>query len=121
MTQVAMPDRTETQLRGRQMEMALFVLGSAAAYAATGVLMKYWGILPPVVMAVLIALVFGCATWCQIEALKHGHLTLIYLAILGIEACLIAAASSFLIGEQISLRELTGGAIIIAGLAVAFS
>ena len=44
-----------------------------------------------------------------------------YVGILGIEAILIALASYALFGEQFTAREIAGGALIVAGTALAWS
>ena len=103
----------------RVIEVSLFVLGSAAFYAVTMILMKYWGIMPPIVMALLIGLAFALGAWCEIEALKIERLSAIYVAILSIECLFISLASFAVFGEQVTAREVTGGLIIVTGIVIA--
>ena len=101
------------------MQLALFVTGSAAFYAAAMILMKHWGIVSPAAMAVLIAGAFALAAWFEIEALRIERLSAIYLLIFGIECVIIAAASFAFLGETVTVREGLGGLLVIAGIALA--
>ncbi len=101
------------------MDLVLFILGSAAFYAATMILMKHWNALPPLAMGGLIALAFAVGAWCEIEALKIERLSAIYIAILGVECLIISAASFMFLGESVSSREVAGGVLIVAGVALA--
>lgn len=99
--------------------LALFVVGSALFYAATMILMKYWGVASPLVMAVLIGVSFAVGAWCEIEALKLERLSAIYVAILGVECVLISLFSFAVLGESISFREGIGSVLILGGVVVA--
>lgn len=99
--------------------VAGLVVGAAVFYVVTMLLMKHWGVLPPLAMAVMIAGALALGSWCEIEALKVERLSAIYVAILGVECLLISLASFAFLGEQVSVRELTGGLIILTGVFVA--
>ncbi|MEM9046999.1 MAG: hypothetical protein AAGC81_20155, partial [Pseudomonadota bacterium] len=57
----------------------------------------------------------------EIEALKTERLGFIYVAILGLEVLIIAAASYWLFGESFSMQEIAGGALILLGTALAWA
>lgn len=101
------------------MELALFVVGSAVFYAGAMIAMKYWGVFSPGLMVAMIALAFALGAWCEVEALKIERLSAIYVAILGIECIVISLASFLVLGEQVSVREVAGGLVIVAGVAIA--
>ncbi|MEM7498198.1 MAG: EamA family transporter [Pseudomonadota bacterium] len=104
----------------RAVEIVLLVTGSAAFYAATMILMKHWGAVPPVAMALLIAVAFALGSWCEIEALRTERLSAIYVAILGIECVIIAVASFLFLGETMSVREMAGAGLIVVGVSLTF-
>lgn len=119
MASIANPTDPPDAQEGRLMDIVLLVTGAAAFYAATMILMKYWGVMPPILMAALIAGAFIIGAWCEIEALKTERLSAIYIAILGIEAVLISIVSFGMLGEQVTLREMLGGVLILAGVTLA--
>ncbi len=112
-------DGSEAEETGQMVNLVLFVVGSAVFYAVTMILMKYWGIVSPLAMAGLVALAFGLGAWCEIEALKIERLSAVYIAILGVECVIISIFSFTILGEQVSLREGAGGALILAGVVIA--
>ena len=105
------------------MKLAIYIIGSAAFYAAAMILMKSWGIgtgASRFVVGVLIALTFVAAAWCEIEALRVERLGMIYVAILGVECIMIMVASVYLFGEQFSSKEVIGASLVLLGTAVAW-
>ncbi len=103
------------------MSILLLILGSAVLYAAAMVLMKYWGQVPPVLLLTVIALLIGGGVYFEIGALQLERLGMVYVLILGLEVIVIAVASIFLFGESFSWKEIAGGALILAGTAIAWS
>lgn len=101
--------------------LTAFVLGSALFYAASMVVMKFWGQIPPALIITLIALLVGAGVWFEIGALQTERLGIVYVLILGIECIFIAIASAVLFGETFTMREIIGGAMIVAGTALAWS
>lgn len=101
------------------LEISLFVTGSAVFYAGTMILMKHWGMASPLLMAALIGLTFAAGAWCEVEALKVERLSAIYVAILGIECVILSVAAFLFLGEQVTLREIWGGVLILTGVVVA--
>ncbi|MGF1660410.1 MAG: hypothetical protein ACFCUS_13365 [Rubrimonas sp.] len=103
----------------RPASIALFVLGSAALYAAGMVAMKLWGQFPPATMATAIGICIAGAVWLEVLALRETRLGVVYVAILAAEAVMVAAIAHLGFDEEYSTRELVGGALIVAGVAVA--
>ncbi|SEA73689.1 hypothetical protein [Rubrimonas cliftonensis] len=101
------------------MELALLILGAAAFYAGAMILMKFWGAAPPVAMAALIAGAMALGAWCEVEALRIERLSVIYVAVLGVECLVIAGVSFVALGEDVSPREVLGGLVVVAGVAIA--
>lgn len=105
--------------------MSVYVAGSAAFYVVTMIMMKHWpsggGAAAMIIAAALIVCAFGAAAAFEIAALRLARLGVVYCAILGIEALLIAGVSVFQFGESYTTREIFGGAMIVAGVAVASS
>ena len=96
------------------------IVASAVAYSAAMVAMKAWTIAPAAWLPVVI--VFGLAggVACEILVLREERLGMIYVAILGVEVLVIAAASVWFFKEVFSLRELMGCALVIVGTALAW-
>ena len=106
---------------GPLLRAAPYILGAAACYTATMVLMKMWGAWSwPLMAAALIAASVG-AVWFDILALREERLGFIYVSVLAVESLMIAAVSVGLFGESFSNREAAGMALIVAGTAVAWS
>ena len=103
------------------MSIALFIFGSAFLYAGAMIAMKLWGQIPPAMLLTAIALLMGGGIYFEIGALQIERLGMVYVLILGIEVVIIAMASSFWFGESFTWKEITGGLLIVAGTAVAWS
>ena len=103
--------------------MALFIGGSAAAYAVAMILMKFWhvGSFSRFALGGLIAVAMLYAVFLEIEALRGERLAIIYVAILGIECVLITLASVYWFGEQFSLKEIAGMTLVIVGTAITWA
>ena len=105
------------------MKMALFISGSAAAYAIAMILMKFWhvGGVSRLALGVLIAVAMLYAVYLEFEALRGERLAVIYVAILGIECVLITVASVYWFGEQFSIKEVAGMTLVVAGTALTWA
>jgi multidrug transporter EmrE-like cation transporter len=103
------------------MSVLALIIGSAVLYGAAMILMKYWGQIPPVLILTGIAALMAGGVYFEIGALQTERLGMVYVLILGLEVIVIALASIFLFGETFSWKEITGGALILAGTAVAWS
>lgn len=110
-----------TRPASRPMSITLFVIGSAVFYAGSMIAMKYWGQTSPMLLLAVIALLVGAGVWMEIGALQTERLGMVYVLILGVECILIAIASALWFGESFSVREILGGALIVAGTAIAWS
>ena len=101
----------------------VYVVGAAAFYVATIVLMKLWPggavALPAVLTALAILAAFTAAAAFEVAALRAERLGFVYCAILAVEALLIAALSALVFGETYTAREIAGGAMVLAGVALA--
>ena len=113
MGQIGLPDAAKPA------GIALLVLGSAALYAAGMVAMKLWGQFPPATMAAAIGVCIAGAVWLEVLALRETRMGVVYVAILAAEAIMVAAIAHLGFEEEYSVRELAGGALIVAGVAVA--
>lgn len=103
------------------MSMTLFIIGSAVFYAGSMIAMKYWGQTSPLLLLAVIAVLVGAGVWLEIGALQAERLGMVYVLILGVECVLIAIASALWFGESFTFREILGGALIVAGTAIAWS
>ncbi|ARE82603.1 conserved membrane hypothetical protein [Roseovarius sp. EC-HK134] len=65
----------------------------------------------------LVALGFGAAALCEIEILRHVDLGVVYISIIGLET-LIVLSYAWFIGEALSVRQIGGATMVLAGLAV---
>lgn len=100
---------------------APFILGAAACYTITMMLMKVWGHWPLALMIGALAVASIGALWFDILALREERLGMVYVSILLVEAVMIAAASVWLFGESFSAREGLGVALMVGGAALAWS
>lgn len=103
-----------------QLSLTVFIVGSALLYAGAMIAMKFWGQASPALLIGVIALLMAGGVWFEIGALQTERLAMIYVLILGIECVLIALVSTLWFGETFTVRELAGGALIIAGTAMAW-
>lgn len=117
----ATPIRTEAVAGAHGMSLTLFIIASACLYAAAMIIMKFWGQIPPMFLLAAIALLMGGGVYFEIGALQAERLGMVYVLILGLEVIVIAAASAWLFGETFTWKEMAGGALILAGTALAWS
>jgi multidrug transporter EmrE-like cation transporter len=99
----------------RSPEVALFILGSALCYCAAMTLMKLWDGLPLVLVGLALGVCIVGAVWLEILALRQARLGMVYVAILGAEAVMLALIFRFGFGETFSTREVAGAALIVTG------
>ena len=105
----------------RTMSMTLFIIGSAVFYTGSMIAMKYWGQTSPLLLLAVIGIFVSGGIWFEIGALQTERLGMVYVLILGVECVLIAIASALWFGESFSMKEIIGGALIVAGTAIAWS
>lgn len=99
----------------------LIAFGSAGLYSVAMIAMKYWWKIPGVGLSLLIVATLLAAASLELAALREERLGIIYTGILGAEVVLIAIASFFLFGEDFSMREGVGIALVVAGTALAWA
>ncbi|MEM8791757.1 MAG: hypothetical protein AAGE80_09060 [Pseudomonadota bacterium] len=101
--------------------MPVFVLASAACYSVCMIAMKFWGQGPTALIGLVILATMALGILMEIEALKVERIGFIYVAILGLEVLIIAAASYWLFGEHFTAKEIAGGVLILIGTALAWT
>lgn len=99
----------------------IIALGSAGLYSIAMISMKFWWKIPGVGLGLLIVATLLAAATLELAALREERLGIIYTGILGAEVVLIAIASFFLFGEDFSVREGVGIALVVAGTALAWA
>jgi multidrug transporter EmrE-like cation transporter len=109
------PDATSLAAGIRSPEVAMLVLGSAVCYVAAMTLMKLWDGFPLAAVGAALCLCIVGAVWLEILALRQARLGMVYVAILGAEAIMLALVAKFGFGESFTSRELVGAALILGG------
>jgi multidrug transporter EmrE-like cation transporter len=99
----------------------IIALGSAGLYSVAMIAMKFWWKIPGIGLSLLIMATLLAAATLELAALREERLGIIYTGILGAEVVLIAIASFFLFGENFSMREGIGIALVVAGTALAWA
>ncbi|WP_237218038.1 hypothetical protein [Ruegeria lacuscaerulensis] len=99
----------------------IIALGSAGLYSIAMISMKFWWKIPGLGLSLLIVATLLAAATLELAALREERLGIIYTGILGAEVVLIAIASFFLFGENFSMREGIGIALVVAGTALAWA
>ena len=89
---------------------------SATAYVISTVGMKYWDILPKFFSITLIAGMLAIAVYFEILALRQAELAITLILIIGLEAVIALLLGSLVLGESYSFGNLTGTALVIAGV-----
>lgn len=105
----------------RDPAVAMLILASAALYVGSMTVMKLWDRYPPGIMAAGLALCVIGAIWFEILALRQARLSMVYVAILGAEALMLALVARFGFGETLMPREIAGATLIVVGTLVAAS
>ncbi len=99
----------------------IIALGSAGLYSIAMISMKFWWKIPGLGLSLLIVATLLAAATLELASLREERLGIIYTGILGAEVVLIAIASFFLFGEDFSMREGIGIALVVAGTALAWA
>lgn len=95
----------------------LLITVSALGYAIATIGLKMGSTTLSFTALGLIALGFGAAALSEIEILRHVDLGIVYISIIGLET-LIVLSYAWYIGEALSLRQIGGATMVLAGLAV---
>ena len=92
----------------------------AVLYVVTTYMMKVSTELPVWVFAPVLAATLIAAIVLEIHVLKTQRMGSIFVLILSLEVILTMVCAYWVLGENYSLREMAGLAIIVAGIAVAW-
>ncbi|WP_133117357.1 hypothetical protein [Paramylibacter kogurei] len=90
---------------------------SALGYALATLAMKHMADTPSIWPLIFIIGFFALAILFEVIVLRQENLAFTYVAILALEAMLVVVISVF-IGETLSMREITGGVIVLIGAAI---
>lgn len=93
----------------------LLILIAALGYSAATIGMKMGSSALTGAAILVMAVGLGAAIWGEIAVLRGANLGPIYIAIIGVET-LIVMTYAWYIGEALTLRQLGGGAMVLAGL-----
>ncbi len=119
MTDVITPVLPEAATEGT-ISLTVFVIGSAILYTGAMIAMKFWAGNGFSIAIVIIGALVAGGVWLEIGALQTERLAMVYVLILGAECILIALASALWFGETFTIKEIAGGALIVAGTAIAW-
>jgi len=100
--------------------MRSFVLYSLAAalYVVGGAFMKYSQGLTRLFPTLALVAVFGAGALVQAWAMRHEALGPSYVVVLGLEALLAVVAGSVMFAEELTVRTLSGVALVVLGIVV---
>tara|TARA_Y100000815_G_C13221068_1_gene454353 strand:- start:7 stop:504 length:498 start_codon:yes stop_codon:yes gene_type:complete len=99
------------------MSPVVWVLGSAACYAAAMIALKAWGFSIGIGGALCVA-AFLLGAAFEAAALREVRLGVAYAAIIAVESAIVLVAGLMLFGETYSYREIAGGAFMLFGVAL---
>jgi len=100
------------------MKTIAFYSLAAALYVAGGILMKYSQGLTKLLPALALVICFSAGALVQAWAMRNEALGPSYVVVLGLEALLAVVAGSVIFAEQIYVRLLSGGVLIVLGIVV---
>ncbi|GGC18256.1 hypothetical protein GCM10011363_38610 [Marivita lacus] len=93
------------------------VIAAGLGYAVATILMKIASHETTTVLIGTIAIVLAAVVTAEILLLRQVDLGLAYIAIMATETLLVLGAAYF-VGQPLSGRELAGGALVLAGVAI---
>ncbi len=96
----------------------LLASGAAFFYMAASWIMKAWGGSTYLVLIPAVILTLSAAAWFEIEVLRTTRLGHVIILILAIEFLMTFLVAVWFLGEQYTMRELAGAAIILFGIAM---
>lgn len=95
--------------------IALYTL-SASLYVAGGMFMKYSAGLTRLQPALALVAFFSAGALVQAWAMKQEALGSSYVVVLGLEALLAVIAGYFLFAEQMTVKMISGVALVVLGI-----
>lgn len=96
----------------------ILAFASALFYVGATLIMKIWG---PTAFAIALpaaGLVLLIAAAIEIEALRNAHMGRIFVVIIGFEIIVTMACAMIVVGEAVTIRDLAGVSLLIAGVVV---
>jgi len=100
------------------MKTIAFYSLAAALYVVGGVLMKYSEGLTKLLPAAALVCCFSAAALIQGWAMKREALGPSYVVVLGLEALLAVVAGTVIFAEELSVKMLSGVALVVIGIVV---
>ena len=100
------------------MKTIAFYSLAAALYVVGGVLMKYSEGLTKWLPAAALVFSFSAAALIQAWAMKREALGPSYVVVLGLEALLAVVAGTVIFAEEVSVKMLSGIALVVLGIVV---
>lgn len=95
----------------------VLAITAGVGYAIATLLMKFASQSTTTAVLGLIVLVLAAVVTAEILLLRQVDLGLAYIAIMATETLLVLAAT-FFVGQPMTGRELTGGALVVVGVAM---
>lgn len=94
----------------------ILTVGSAFFFMAASWAMKVMGAAPLIYSLPLVFLLLGLGGWLEIEVLKATRLGYVMVLMLSLELLMTFAVACMVLGEQYTVREIAGVAIILGGM-----
>lgn len=101
-----------------QMITILLASGAAFFYMAASWIMKAWGGSTYLVLIPAVLMTLSAGAWFETEVLRTSRLGHIIILVLAIEFLMTFLVAIWILGEQYTMREMTGAAIVIVGIAM---
>ncbi len=94
----------------------ILTVGSAFFFMAASWAMKVFGAEPLIYSLPLVFLLLGLGGWLEIEVLKATRLGYVMVLMLSLELLMTFGVACVVLGEQYTIREIAGVAIILGGM-----
>lgn len=91
-------------------------MGSAFFFMAASWAMKVFGAAPLMYSLPLVFLLLGLGGWLEIEVLKATRLGYVMVLMLSLELLMTFGVACVVLGEQYTIREIAGVAVILSGM-----
>lgn len=95
----------------------ILILLAAGGYSLATIGMKLGSVSLGVAAVTLMALGLVLAAAAEVVILRTADLGIVYISILAIETLIVLSFAAF-IGEGLNLRQISGAAVVVAGLAI---
>lgn len=101
-----------------QMITILLASGAAFFYMSASWIMKAWGGSTYLVLIPAVLVTLSAGAWFETEVLRTSRLGHIIILVLAIEFLMTFLVAVWFLGEQYTIREMTGAAVVIVGIAM---